>query len=172
MMIGRSIRADDPSGGKAWALAFATASLLALPLALATSALLLPGDPDDPNLKVFIAAALLVVPVWTLAALVGLLAVRVVPHQRRTFMRAVGPATTLATSAWLLLFAWASAVARPVPETKDQVLAAQQDPHLWAGGARRMVAAAALLATLGLLGTWRSVRGRGSEVDASRSPAS
>ena len=139
----------------AWALAFGTASLVALPLALATSALLLPGDPDDPNIKALIAAALLVVPVWTAAALLALLTVRTAPQRRQGLIRALGPATALATSWWLLVFAWPTAAATPVPETREQVLAAQRDPHLWAPGAWRMAAAAAVVAIVGLFLAWR-----------------
>lgn len=135
----------------AWGLASGTAWLVALPLALATSALLLPGDPDDPNVKVLYAAAVLVVPSWMVAALVGFATVRAAPQRRRDFMRALGPTTALATSVWLLLFAWPIAAATPPPETKEQVLAAQQDPHLWAPGAWRMVGTAVLLAVVGLL---------------------
>lgn len=135
----------------AWGLAFGTACLVALPLALATSGLLLPGDPDDPNLKVLYLAAVLVVPFWIVAALVGFVTVRTAPQRRRGFMRALGPATALATSGWLLLFAWPIATATPPPETPEQALAAQQDPHLWAGGAWRMAGTAVLLAVLGLL---------------------
>ncbi len=135
----------------AWGPAFGTAWLVALPLALATSGLLLPGDPDDPNVKVLYLAAVLVVPFWMVAALVGFATVRAAPQRRRGFMRALGPATALATSGWLLLFTWPIATATPPPETPEQVFAAQQDPHLWAGGAWRMAGIAALLAVVGLL---------------------
>jgi protein-S-isoprenylcysteine O-methyltransferase Ste14 len=124
---------------------------VAFPLALGFSALLLPGDPDDPNTKAFFLAMIVALPSWVIATLLGLVLGWRNPDRRGTLLLTLAPATVVAISGWLLLLAWPIAQAEPVPETKEQRLLAQGDPHLWAPGAWRMVAAAALLAVVGVL---------------------
>jgi len=127
------------------------AVIAALPLALTVSALLLPGDPDDPNTKAFFVGALLALPLWIVATAVVFLLARWRSDALRGLLTALAPAIALATSAWLLLSAWSVAMATPVPETKEQVLQAQEDPHLWSPGAWRIAAAASVLAVVGSL---------------------
>ena len=146
-----------------WSLIVVAASLVALPVALAISGLVLPGDPDDPDTRAVLAAAILVVPAWTLAGLIGVLCARVVPRSAGGLRATFASATTLATSAWLLGFAWPIAAATPAPGTKEEAAAAQFNPHLWAPGAWRMALAAVLLAAGGLyLGRHRHGRSPGS----------
>ena len=137
-----------------------SAASAALPIALGVSALLLPGDPDDPNTKAFIVGAILAVPMWIVAAVVAFVLARWKRVQRAALLTALAPAIILATSGWLLLFAWPVVAATPVPETKEQVLRAQEDPHLWSPGAWRMTAAAGVLAVAGSLLARRLEDGR------------
>ncbi len=135
------------------------AAISALPISLVVAALLLPGDPDDPNTKAFLLAAILALPLWAVAAVVAFILARW-KGEGRALLTALAPAITLATSGWLLLFAWPVAAATPVPETKQQVLRAQEDAHLWSSGAWRMVAVACVLAVAGSLLLRRANKGR------------
>lgn len=137
------------------------AAIAALPIALAVSALLLPGDPDDPNTKAFLVGAIMALPLWIVASVVAFMLARRKRDQSSALLTALASAITLATSGWLLLLAWPVAAATPAPETKEQVLRALEDPHLWSPGAWRMVAAAGVLAVAGsLLVRWADGRDR------------
>ena len=139
------------------ALAVVTASLVAVPLALAISGLLLPGDPDDPNVKALGVAVLLVVPV----GIVGARRVRGGSNcslTRSRLHRGARPDyrsgdKCLASSVRLADRHRDSGAGNEGAGTRRS-----KDPHLYASSAWRMVAAAALLAAVGLFVGWRTSR--------------
>lgn len=126
-----------------------TALALSIPAALALAGGLLPGDPDDPDTKAPLLAALVAIPAVLTAGAVALVALWARPGRRCGFLRTVGPATALLTGTWLLLLALPVSRATPAPETKAQ---RADDAHLWAPGAWRMAAAGTVLVVASLLG--------------------
>jgi cytochrome bd-type quinol oxidase subunit 2 len=124
------------------------AGLVAVPLALAVAGVLLPGDPDDPNVKLVGLAVVVTLPSGLAAAGCYALAIRLLAHERaekarfRALLRLLVP---VAVAVLLLLIAVPVAMATPAAETAEQ---AAGSPYLWRSGAYRMVGSALLILTV------------------------
>jgi O-antigen/teichoic acid export membrane protein len=134
-------------GGRQRLTAIAVGVAVALPVALIVVAVLLPGDPDDPDVNAFVVAVVVAVPAW-LAAAVLLAIFPSVARSRMSLASAFASAFIVAAVVLVAAGSWANS-ATPPPETPADLLAG---PHPYHHAADNMflLAAALVLAGVGV----------------------
>jgi len=114
-------------GGRQRLAALAVGAAVALPVALIVVAVLLPGDPDDPDVKAFVVAAVVAVPAW-LSATVLVAIFPSVARSRMSLASAFASGFIVAAVALAVAGSWANS-ATPAPETQADLLAGPHPYH-------------------------------------------